>query len=236
MNNYINNLFSEKSHIKLVKDFKGLLDSPFKNQVNAMCFQRELKGDFNEIVNKFSMTENIKVIEKNELLSLDLSENGKIAREILLNDLEILTLHGADPVLNIIAYYESDEEDNFFPTDVYSYHVDRSPIPVDTFLCTYIGDSSEIIANENAIQKIQIPEIKNELINKYHIKETEFDSFVKEHFFDLHYQAINNCQPISLGLGNLWKIATDNPVNPVPPCVHRAPKEKNGQKRLLLIC
>jgi hypothetical protein len=37
-------------------------------------------------------------------------------------------------------------------------------------------------------------------------------------------------------LGHLWKLAIDHPESPVLPFVHRAPKEKIGQNRLLLIC
>jgi hypothetical protein len=42
--------------------------------------------------------------------------------------------------------------------------------------------------------------------------------------------------PISLGLSNLWKLAVDHPESEVLPCLHRAPKEKPNQKRLMLIC
>ena len=54
------------------------------------------------------------------------------------------------------------QEFDFIPTDVYSYHVDRSPIATDTFLCTYHGAASDIIANDQAEQKILIPEIRNQ--------------------------------------------------------------------------
>ena len=37
-------------------------------------------------------------------------------------------------------------------------------------------------------------------------------------------------------LGHLWKLAIYHPESQVLPCVHRAPKEKIGQNRLLLIC
>ena len=63
-----------------------------------------------------------------------------------------------------------------------------------------------------------------------------FESFLTENFFDLHYKAHPNAQPVNLGIGNLWKIACDCPNSPVLPCLHRAPLEKPGEKRLLLIC
>jgi hypothetical protein len=31
-------------------------------------------------------------------------------------------------------------------------------------------------------------------------------------------------------------LAVDHPESQVPPCIHRAPKEKSGQNRLLMIC
>ena len=64
----------------------------------------------------------------------------------------------------------------------------------------------------------------------------DFELFLSKHFFDLHYQAKLGASPISLGPGNLWRLAVDHPESRVPPCVHRAPKEKNGQNRLLMIC
>jgi hypothetical protein len=119
---------------------------------------------------------------------------------------------------------------------VYSFHVDRSPIPTDTFLCTYYGDSSEIIPNAEAEQKVLIPEIRAELKKLYDGPDEGFENFLTEHFFDLHYRAKPTAKPFSLGLGHLWRLAIDHPELQVPPCVHRAPVEKSGQTRLMLIC
>ncbi len=225
----------EKQHIQFVSNFQDLISLPFLGETNAMCWSRSLVGDFSEIVDQFELNDTMKVIELEELRSLQLSEHGQLAREILLNDFKLLSDYGASPVLNIIKSYEEDASNPFFPTDVYSFHVDRSPIPTDTFLCTYLGESSEILPNSKAIQKVLVPEIIAELKTTYHIKDQEFDDFITEHFFDLHYQATANFQPIQLGNGHIWKLAVDHPERKVPPCIHRAPKEKD-QKRLLLIC
>ncbi|HNP97822.1 MAG TPA: DUF1826 domain-containing protein, partial [Bacteroidia bacterium] len=180
--------------------------------------------------------ENIVVLSEEDLLQLQLSDQGQLAREILIQDFNLLKSHGASPTLNLIRYYERDHSYPFFPTDVYSYHVDRSPIPTDTFLCTYHGEPSEILANSAADQKILIPEIRNELRKMFAGPEEEFESFLREHFFDLHYRAKTDSQPLSLGKGNLWRLAVDHPESNVLPCVHRAPEEKPGESRLLLIC
>lgn len=220
--------------IHCVASFQELISTPFHGDVNAMCWTRKLTGDFSEIVRKAELNGNITVIEPDELRELRLSEQGQLAREILLNDLELLTAHGASPVLNVIRQYDSD--DSFFPTDVYSFHVDRSPVPTDTFLCTYYGSSSEILPNAQSIKKVLIPEIRSELRKKYGGVDEGFEAFLSEHFFDLHYQAKPGAHPISTGIGNLWKLAVDHPQSQVAPCVHRAPKEEHGQNRLLLIC
>jgi hypothetical protein len=165
-----------------------------------------------------------------------LSEQGQLAREILLKDLKTLKDLGASPTLNLIKFYDRDVSYPFFPTDVYSFHVDRSPIPIDTFLCTYYGESTEILPNSQATQKILVPEIRDELKKNYHGTEEDFESFLSENFFDLHYLAKPKVQPIKLGLGNLYRLAIEHPKSKVLPCLHRAPKEKNGQTRLLLIC
>ena len=179
---------------------------------------------------------NITTLDEEDLLDLDLSAKGDLAREVLLSDMRLLEAQGASPILNVIRAYERDEAYPFFPTDVYSYHVDRSPIPLATFLCTYHGAASEIIPNAQATQKILIPSIREELKKEYDGAAEEFESFLTENFFDLHYQAHPNAKPVNLGIGHLWKIACDFPNNPVLPCLHRAPLEKHGEKRLLLIC
>ncbi|WP_343633646.1 hypothetical protein [Fluviicola sp.] len=227
---------SQENQIRYVSSFQELISEPFRGEVNAIGWMRQLAGDFSEIVDKIELTGNITEVDPEELLELTLSEDGQLARSILLNDLEVLKAHGAAPVLNIISQYDKDEDFPFFPTDVYSFHADRSPIPTSTFLCTYQGDASEIVPNAQATQKIQIPEIRNELRKLYDGKEAGFEEFLTENFFDLHYQAAPDARIINLGVGNIWKLAVDHPGNPVLPCIHRAPHEHSGQKRLLLIC
>ncbi|PZR24385.1 MAG: hypothetical protein DI535_22190 [Citrobacter freundii] len=219
-----------------VTSFHELISAPFEGIINAICWERELKGDFPEIVSKIKPTGNITTIEQEELCDLKLSEQGQLAREVLLNDLNALQAYGASPVLNLISYYDRDDAYPFFPTDVYSFHVDRSPVPTDTFLCTYYGASSDILPNSQGEQKILIPEIRDELRKLYDGPDKGFESFLSENFFDLHYQANPGAHTISLGVGNLWRLAVDHPESRVLPCLHRAPKEKPGESRLLLIC
>jgi len=230
------NLSLAEKQFHCVTNFQDLVSTSFSGETNAICWTRKLIGDFSEIVKKIELRGNITAIEQEELRELKLSEEGQLAREILLNDLEILRDHGASPILNVVNYYDRDDTYLFLPTDVYSFHVDRSPIPIDTFLCTYYGESSEILPNSQGKKKVLIPAIRDELKKLYHGADEGFESFLREHFFDLHYQAQPNARPISLGLGHLWRLAVDHPESQVPPCIHRAPKEKPGQNRLLMIC
>jgi len=225
-----------EKHIHRVTNFQDLVAASFHGEMNAICWTRELTGDFSEIVEKVELDGNITVIGQEELLELELSEQGQLARDILLNDLELLEAHGAAPTLNVISYYDRDDVYPFFPTDVYSFHVDRSPVPTDTFLCTYYGESSELIPNAQALQKVLIPELRDELRKQYRGPAEGFESFLSDNFFDLHYQAMPDASPVSLGAGHLWRLAVDHPGSQVPPCVHRAPTEKSGKNRLLLIC
>lgn len=225
-----------ENQIHCVTNFQDLVATPFQGKINAICWTRKLIGDFSEIVKKVNLSENMTEISQEELQDLQLSEQGNLAREVLLNDMKLLEAHGALPILNLIKCYERDENNPFFPTDVYSFHVDRSPIPIDTFLCTYVGESSEIIPNSQVQQKVLIPEIRDKLKKNYRGTEEGFESFLSEYFYDLHYQVKPNARLLSLGLGHLWRLAVDHPESKVPPCIHRAPKEKEGQPRLLLIC
>ena len=225
-----------KNQIQCVTNFEDLVSKPLHGENNANCWKRKLIGDFSEIVNKVELSGNIATLGKDELCKLQLSKQGQLAREILLNDLSLLKAHGASPILNVIKCYDRDDAYPFFPTDVYSFHVDRSTIPNDTYLCTYYGEPSEILPNSQGIQKIHIPEIRSELKKLYSGPEEGFESFLSEYYFDLHYQAKPMAQPVSLGLGHIWRLACDYPESNVLPCLHRAPKEKTGEKRLLLIC
>lgn len=225
-----------ENQIQYVTNFQDLVSTPFHGEINAICWTRKLIGDFSEIANKVELNRNITALDEDELFELQLSEHGKLAREFLLNDLKVLEAHGASPILNLIKCYERDDTCPFFPTDVYSFHVDRSPVPIDTFLCTYYGESSEILPNSQAKQKVLVPKIRDELKKIYRGADEGFESFLSEHFFDLHYLPKPEAHPISLGLGHLWRLAVDHPESQVLPCLHRAPKEKNGQNRLLMIC
>ena len=232
----MDNTFSDSSQMGTVATFSELVNTDFKGETNALCWYRNLEGDFKEIVGKLQLKENITEVYPEELLALQLSEKGSRAREIILEDLRLLTDFGASPSLNLLKCYERDEEFDFISTDVYSYHVDRSPIATDTFLCTYHGAASDIIPNGQAEQKIRIPEIRKKLAALHDGPSEELEDFLKDNYFDLHYQAKPHATPINLGLGHLWRLAVDHPQQQVLPCIHRAPREKEGEYRLLLIC
>ncbi|MGN7810818.1 DUF1826 domain-containing protein [Flavobacterium sp. 22076] len=232
----MSNTFSSSSQIGIVSTFSELVHTDFKGEINALCWYRNLDGDFNEIVTKLRLKENITEVFPKDLLALQLSEKGSTAREIILNDLQLLTDFGASPSLNLLKCYERDDEFDFISTDVYSFHVDRSPVATDTFLCTYHGAASDIVSNSQAEQKILIPEIRAKLKELHDGPEEEFEEFLKENYFDLHYQVNTDAEPINLGLMHLWRLAVDHPKQKVLPCIHRAPVENDGEYRLLLIC
>lgn len=230
------NRFADHPQVGLVSTFTELVQTNFHDPTNALCWKRELAGDFKEIVSKLHLDENITEVSVGDLMALSLSGPGNTAREIILHDLERLTDFGALPSLNLLKCYERDEELDFFSTDVYSYHVDRSPIATDTFLCTYYGAASDLIPNDQATQKILIPAIREKLRLLHDGPDQEFEDFLKEFFFDLHYEPHPGARPLSLGNGHLWRLAVDHPKQKVLPCIHRAPVEQEGEYRLLLIC
>lgn len=102
------------------------MNTHFQGNKNAICWHRNLVGDFKEIVAKLELIENITEISTEDLLTLELSEQGDLARDIILKDMQLLTDMGASPLLNLLKHYERDEELDFISTDVYSFHVDRS--------------------------------------------------------------------------------------------------------------
>lgn len=236
LNSNMHLAFSDNNQVRVVTTFSELVNTTFQGEINAICWNRDLLGDFKEIVSKLELKENITEVSTEDLLALQLSEKGILARDVILRDIQLLTDFGASPSLNLLKHYERDQDLDFISTDVYSYHVDRSPIETDTFLCTYHGAASDIISNDQVEQKILIPEIREQLKVLHDGPETEFKTFLQEYFFDLHYQPKPNSEPVNLGSGHLWRLAVDHPTQQVLPCVHRAPIEKDGEYRLLLIC
>lgn len=230
------NSLLDHDQIGIVSTFSELVGLHFQGKMNAICWHRNLLGDFKEIVDKLTLEDDITEVSTEDLLTLKLTENGQLARQVILQDIKLLSDLGASPCLNLLKKYERDDEFDFISTDVYSYHVDRSPIGTDTFLCTYYGATSDILPNDQVQQKILIPEIREKLRQLYDGPEAEFEHFLEEYFFDLHYQAKSGAQPINLGLGHIWRLAVDHPTQQVLPCVHRAPVENEGESRLLLIC
>jgi len=90
--------------------------------------------------------------------------------------------------------------------------------------------------NSQATKKVLMPEIREKLQKLYDGPKDGFEDFLKENFFDLHYEVHPDARPLSLGIGQMWRLATENPESKSLPCVHRAPLEKSGLHRLLLIC
>lgn len=226
----------ESDYIKTVNSFSELTTTLFEGKNNALCWQRNLDGDFQEMVSQLILENDITEVSAEDLEFLNLSENGNKARQIILNDMKLLTEFGALPSLNLLKCYERDDELGFISTDVYSWHVDRSPIGTDTYLCTYHGASSDILPNDEAVQKIVVPEIREALKKLYNGPENEFETFLVDHFFDLHYQEKPHAKAINVGKYALWRLAVDHPDQAVLPSIHRAPKENEGEYRLMLIC
>lgn len=208
-----------------------------ENGVNALYWERTLDGDFREIVERLGVDEGIVSIDENDLRDLDLSPAGHVARELLIADLAALRAHDLQPSLDCIHSTPQDLSGGPFPVDVLSYHADSATVPADTYLCAYNEAPSEGLRNEDAIRRVDLPETRAELLKLYGgADDAGFAEYLNENYYDLHYAPRPGAQPFSFGLGNMWRIATDYPGNPVPPCVHRAPAAVPGRPpRLLLI-
>ncbi len=223
--------------VKLVNSFDELVSTPFANDINALCWQRNLPGDFEEIVTRLHSAEAITTLDETRLHALALSANGAIARDILIADLRRLHKHGLAPSLDCIRDYPRDDEDEILPTDVYSFHADSAQISADTYLCTYAGPASEGLPNLEAIRHVDLPQTRAALLQQFGGEDNDaFRAYLGEHCYDLHYAPLPHAQPFSFGLGNLWRIALQHPASLVPPCIHRAPETAPGESpRLLLI-
>jgi hypothetical protein len=225
------------TRIKRVRSFQELASTPFADGVNALCWERTLPGDFGEVLGLLGRSsEAIVTLDEARLKALPASAAGRIAIAILLADLLLLRERDLDPALNCIHGYPRDEQPGPVPTDVFSYHADSATTEADTWLCTYHGPASEGLRNDEARRRVDVPAIRTELLQLYGGADGDgFLRYLNENCYDLHYAPVPHAQPFSFGLGNLWRIATDYPGSPVPPCIHRAPATLPGQARLLLI-
>jgi hypothetical protein len=83
------------SEVLYVSSFEELVNTSFIGKVNAICWKRQLDGDFEEIVSQIELEENMVELNEKALLKLNLSAKGLLAREVILNDLQLLKAHGA---------------------------------------------------------------------------------------------------------------------------------------------
>lgn len=227
---------SDCARVRRVGSFHELAATRFDGGVNALCWERPLPGDFAEVVAHLGAGEGLVALEDEPLRALPVGAAGRVAIDVMLEDLRLLREHGAAPVLNCIHGYPRDEDSGPVATDVFSFHADSAPVEADTWLCTYFGPASEGLRNEDALRRVDLPETRAELLRLFGGADDDaFREWLNENCYDLHYAPRAGAEPFGFGLGNLWRIATDWPGSPVPPCVHRAPATRPGERRLLLI-
>lgn len=223
--------------MRIVNSFDELMATRFHGDTNALCWPRQLPGDFQAVVGQLQVEDGITTLDDTDLRALALSPAGIVAREVLLADQALLRAHGLTPNLDCIKGYPKADFEAPIQTDVYSFHIDSAPVRADTFLCTYTGRSSEGLANEAAIRRVEVADTRAQLLAAYGgADDRDFVAYLSEHCYDLHYTALPGAVPFTFGIGNLWRIAIAYPGCPVLPCIHRAPRTVAGDlDRLLLI-
>lgn len=225
-------------HVEFVSGFHQLTALSFSENVNAVCWKRNLPGDFAEVVTCLREHYSpVVTLDSNLLHQLPLSEQGRIAVDVMLADFHLLSERNLDPALNCIFDYPRDERSGPITTDVFSFHVDSAPCATDTWLCTYHGLGSEGLCNDDARRHVDIPATRAALLAAYGgSDDAGFQDFLSDNAYDLHFSALPQTRPFSFGVGHLWRIATQYPDSVAPPCIHRAPPHSPGdQPRLLLI-
>ena len=228
---------SDYPRIKVVTSLDELVSTPFQNGINALCWPRTLPGDFRAVAEALGTDEGIVTVDESSLEDLVLSEAGKVARDILLADQQSLRSFDLQPNLDCVHGSPRGEPQGLFHTDVHSFHVDTATVPADTWLCTYVGASSEGLRNDEVQRRVEDPTTRAELVRLYGgSDDAGFLEFLAANFYDLHYAPLPGAQPFSFGVGNLWRIAIEYPGCWVPACIHRAPLMLPGQpSRILLI-
>jgi len=222
------------SRRRWVDSFEALLE-PFQAGVNAKCLSRTLDADFDALTAALAPRADDEggVLVVDDALLRKLHGVDARAVEVLLDDRARLAALGREPQLNLITHYPRDTRGLPVSVDVHSFHVDRAPVEADTFLCTYAGASSEGLDDEDALRRIDDPTIRAAL-RELHGRDEDFDDFLTEGCFDLHFAKRPGARPFSFGVGHLWRLSVAWPGAPVTPCIHRAP-DADGRPRLMLI-
>jgi hypothetical protein len=236
---YFYGMHRKPPNVHFVAGFHELVEQSFSREINALCWERTLPGDFAEVVACLGdhHGQSLVTLDPTELGELPLSAAGRIAVEVMLADFRFLSERQLAPVLNCIYDYPRDERAGPIATDVFSFHVDSAPCETDTWLCTYFGPGSEGLSNVEAQRHVDMPATRAALLAAYGgSDDAGFEAFLSENAYDLHYGALPQARPYSFGTGHLWRIATQYPGSAVPPCIHRAPPYASGDPpRLLLI-
>lgn len=227
----------------VVDTFDALAGVSFVGDVNAACLRRVIDGDFGEVARAFAPTAGIREIDVDELRAHRWSEAGARAVDAIVFDLERLDALGLDPVLNCIVDSPEDARGLPIAVDVMSFHADRAPVEVATWLCTYHGRPTEGLDNDDAVRAVDVADVRAALKALF-VKgggsvddDDAFTAFLEEESFDLHYRQRAQAELWSFGVGHLWRVAVAWPGALVPPCIHRAPRAAPGDEpRLLLIC
>jgi hypothetical protein len=228
-----------------VDSFDELARRPLVSPTNALCLRRAPAGDFAELAHRLAPADGLVAVEPDALRRLRTSPQGRVAADVILDDLARLDALGLDPVLNCIRDYPRDTRGLPIATDVLSFHVDRAPTAVDTWLCTYHGSSTEGLHAEDAVRLVDDPQIRAALRQLHAADHNDhndhnddaFEAFLREHSFDLHYRPKANARALALGVGNLWRLAVLWPGSTTTPFIHRAPATTvDDEPRLLLIC
>ena len=228
---------SDDPQVRVVDSFEELIQGRFENGVNALCWPRTLEGNFAEVAELLKVDDGVTALDEDLLKSLPLSAAGKLAVEVMLEDLRLLREHDREPILNCITAYPRDEDPGPVATDVFSFHADSAPVEAHTWLCTYHGATSERLSNTEVQRRVDVSQTRNELLALYGGEDgQDFEEFLSDNCYDLHYSPLPGAEPQGFGIGNLWRIAVAWPGSCVPPCVHRAPDTAPGDPpRLLLI-
>jgi len=220
----------------LVADFEELQRLRFGPDRNALCWPRQLAGDYDRLVRACAPEPGIQSLDAETLLTLPLPPAAALARAQVLADWHLLHDAGLDPALEIVHGYVEADCAGPVPTHVRSFHVDRADIEADTWICCYTGAATEGLCNDDAVRHIDVPTTRALLQAQYRGPAADLDAWLATQHYDLHYAELPGAKRWSFGFGNLWRIACLHPGSDALPCIHRAPAHHAGDTpRLLLL-
>ncbi len=236
----------ESGRICVADNQADMLSRKFGSHANVILHTRELKGDFNEVVavcHKLFAGKNQHLTQKDvtEALTPHLSDAGRQATGIIIEDLKAMTSAGCkDARLRVVYGYEDHNENAPMEDNEHHFHIDGGDMTRGRILAPYTDPASEGLTPEDAIACLSL-EKYTELFKqawKKSAPDESLESYIRgmKMIYGGYYEPAAGKEPFAFRAGDIWRQAVMQmkQAGGPPAFVHRGSKPKDASTPRLL--